>query len=106
MRIRVQQLKVLLPMDDAARKPRDFGKSQPWRGDRRPSGGLRRRAYCVDRHDAAVMSSRFAAAQVGGRALGKSACEIRLVEVRKSGEGGAIGDPDSRAGHLDEPVLA
>src|SRR6185312_5385503 len=106
MRTRVQQLKVLVAMYEAARKSRDFGKPQPWRGDRRPSGELPRRAYSVDGYDPAVMSSRFAAAQVSGCALGKSACEIGIIEIRKSGEGGAIGDPHSGAGHLDEPILA
>src|SRR6185437_1651504 len=65
-----------------------------------------RRADAVERYDAAVMSSRFAATQVSGCALGKTASEIGVVEIRKGGEGRAIGDADSGPGHLDEPILA
>src|SRR6185437_12537135 len=93
-------------MYQAARASRDFGKWRPRREDRRPSGRLSRRADAVERYDAAVMSSRFAATQVSGCALGKTASEIGVVEIRKGGEGRAIGDADSGPGHLDEPILA
>src|SRR5512146_1797318 len=91
----------------ASGSPRREGWKRPaWCASCRPLRNRMRGAQSVDGHDSAVMDSRHALLEVSRCALGKTACEVRVVEICKSCESGTIQDPDSRAGHLDEPILA